>query len=111
MGWKFHLGKLTNGENVTFDDSKWEVVVVPHDWAIEGAYDKNNPSSGQGGYLPGGTGWYRKYFDVDASWSKMEVKVFFESVYMNSDVYVNGFHLGNRPYGWISFYYDPYSTS
>ena len=105
-GWKFHLGKLTDAENPALDDAKWRAVVVPHDWAIEGKYDKNNLSSGEGGYLPGGTGWYRKTFDVDASWLKMNVKVFFESVYMNSDVYINGVHLGNRPYGWISFYYN-----
>ncbi len=105
-GWKFHLGKLPNGEDVSLDDSKWKAVVVPHDWAIEGSYNKDNPSSGEGGYLPGGTGWYRKTFEVDASWLMMNVKVFFESVYMNSDVYINGHHLGNRPYGWISFYYD-----
>lgn len=105
-GWKFQLGKITNGENISLDDSKWKPVVVPHDWSIEGVYDKNNPSSGEGGYLPGGTGWYRKTFEVDAAWLKKNVKVFFESVYMNSDVYINGTHLGNRPYGWITFYYD-----
>ncbi len=75
-GWKFHLGKLPNGEDVSLDDSKWRAVVVPHDWAIEGSYNKDNPSSGEGGYLPGGTGWYRKTFEVDASWLKMNVKVF-----------------------------------
>ena len=30
----------------------------------------------------------------------------FDGVYMNSDVWLNGVHLGNRPYGYSSFQYE-----
>ena len=37
---------------------------------------------------------------------KQRVFIQFDGIFMNSDVYINGNHLGNRPYGYISFGYD-----
>jgi len=34
------------------------------------------------------------------------VSIEFDGVYMNSDVWINGHHLGRRPYGYVSFAYD-----
>lgn len=104
--WRFSLGDAKVAENATFDDSKWRKLDVPHDWSVEGAYDKGNPTGRGGGYLPAGIGWYRKNFTVDGSDAKQKFFIEFDGVMANSDVWINGFHLGKRPYGYTSFSYD-----
>lgn len=104
--WQFIKEDATGAENPSFDDAKWRKLNVPHDWSIEGSYDKNNPSARGGGYLPTGIGWYRKTFQVDKADAKKQVTIEFDGVMANSDVWINGKHLGKRPYGYISFAYD-----
>ncbi len=89
-----------------FDDSAWRVLNLPHDWAVEGDFDRKNPSGTGGGALPGGIGWYRKTFVPSADDSDRLWRIDFEGVYMNGEVFVNGTSLGVRPYGYISFGYD-----
>lgn len=43
-----------------YNDADWRKLNLPHDWAIEGEFSKDNPSGTGGGALPGGIGWYRK---------------------------------------------------
>ena len=57
-------------------------------------------------FTVGGTGWYRKAFTVPDSWEGKHVRLTFEGVYMDADVWVNGHHLGNHPYGYTEFSYD-----
>lgn len=104
--WKFFLGDVPAAKDAVFDDAQWRSLNVPHDWSIEGEYDKNNPAGIAGGFLPTGTGWYRKHFDWQEEWSGRRVYIEFDGVYMNSEVWVNGHYLGKRPYGYISFQYD-----
>ena len=104
--WKFTKGEVTSAETPSFDDAKWRTLNVPHDWSIEGPYDKTNPSARGGGYLPTGIGWYRKTFQMDKSNAKKIVTIEFDGVMANSDVWINGKHLGKRPYGYVSFAYD-----
>ena len=66
-------------------------------------YDRANPSARGGGYLPTGIGWYRKTFTVDKADAKKIFTIEFDGVMANSDVWINGKHLGKRPYGYISF--------
>ncbi len=93
-------------EKPTFDDSKWEMVNIPHDWSIEGKFDREAATGGAGGYLPTGVGWYRNHFILPAFRKGDDCWIEFEGIYMNSDVWINGHHLGNHPYGYTSFYYD-----
>ena len=79
---------------------------LPHDWSVEGPPDENAPGAGRVGYFPTGIGWYRKSFRVPASARNRQVRIDFDGVYMNSDVWINGHHLGTRPYGYIGFSYD-----
>lgn len=104
--WRFLKADNEGTEKISFDDSKWRKLDVPHDWSIEGPYDRNNPTSRGGGYLPAGIGWYRKTFSLDDSYNNKKVSIQFDGVMANSDVWINGFHLGKRPYGYISFVYD-----
>lgn len=105
-GWTFHLGDVEGAEGLSYDDSGWRKLNLPHDWAVEGDFSKDNPSGTGGGALPGGIGWYRKSFVVDEAYAGKKVFIDFDGVYMNSEVFVNGISLGKRPYGYISFRYD-----
>ncbi|MGP1435727.1 MAG: glycoside hydrolase family 2 TIM barrel-domain containing protein [Phocaeicola sp.] len=102
--WTFQLGNDSSAISPDFDDSGWRKLNLPHDWAIEGDFSKDNPSGTSGGALPGGIGWYRKTFSVANK--ELKYYIYFEGVYMNSTVYLNGQKLGSRPYGYISFSYD-----
>ncbi|MDO4933148.1 MAG: glycoside hydrolase family 2 TIM barrel-domain containing protein [Prevotella sp.] len=109
-GWRFMLADSAGMAAPGYDDSRWRLLDVPHDWAIEGDFHAGNPSGAGGGALPGGIGWYRKHFRSDASGCTF---IAFDGVYMNSTVYVNGREVGFRPYGYSSFEYDitPYVTA
>lgn len=90
-----------------FDHSNWRKLDLPHDWAIEGNFSKDNPSGTGGGALPGGTGWYRKTFTTPSDMRNGDrLFVDFDGAYMNTSVYINGHLLGTRPYGYASFSYD-----
>ncbi len=106
FGWKFTLGDPTGAEKTDFDDSKWRELDLPHDWSIEGPFQQDAPTGGSGGYLPTGVGWYRKHFTLTEDASDRSVWIEFDGVYMNSDVWLNGHHLGNYPFGYNSFHYD-----
>jgi beta-galactosidase len=104
--WRFFKGDAQGAERPEFDDAAWRRLDVPHDWSIEGPFDEKNPTGKDGAYLPAGVGWYRKHFVVPAGDAKRRVFVDFDGVMANSDVWVNGFHLGKRPYGYSSFRYE-----
>jgi beta-galactosidase len=104
--WTFMHGEAVGAEAPDFDDSGWSGVSLPHDWSIEGPFEESNPSGGDGGYAPAGTGWYRKSFHVPEAWAGRHVAIEFDGVYMNSDVWINGRHLGRWPYGYTSFHFD-----
>jgi beta-galactosidase len=102
--WRFSKGDFPAGMTPAFDDSGWRRLDVPHDWSIEGPYGAEYASGT--GYAPGGIGWYRKHFKLDAAWKGKLVAVEFDGVYENSEVWINGVLLGSRPYGYSSFEYD-----
>jgi beta-galactosidase len=104
--WRFIQKDIKGAESISFDDSEWRQLNVPHDWSIEGGYDENNPSGIAGAFLPTGIGWYRKSLNLVKIRKDDKYFVEFDGVYMNSDVWINGHHLGKRPYGYISFSYD-----
>src|SRR5215207_4256116 len=106
FGWRFAQRDVPNGPDAGLDDASWQDVDLPHDWSIEGEYREDNPAGGAGAYLPGGVGWYRRVVDVPPEWKDKRVFIEFDAAQRNSDVWINGHHLGHRPYGYISFSYD-----
>lgn len=104
--WKFALGDFPEAQTAAYDDSDWRTLDLPHDWSIEGAVKADNPAGNDGGYFPTGMGWYRKAFEVPAEWQGKKIGIYFEGVYMNSEVFVNGKSVGKYPYGYSSFHYD-----
>ncbi len=106
QNWKFNLGDMPDAKNPAFNDASWRKLNLPHDWSIEGKFSKDNPSLPRGGALPGGVGWYRKSFFLPENSRKKQVYIDFDGVYQKSDVWINGYHLGFRPNGYISFRYE-----
>lgn len=106
LDWKFKAGDTPQANQAAFNDSDWKKVQVPHDWSIEGTFDKKNPSGQMGAFLPGGIAWYRKTLDLKKHSANQQVYIEFEGVYMNSEVYLNGHHLGHHAYGYTGFYYN-----
>lgn len=105
-GWRFTLGDAPGAERPGFDDGRWRRLDLPHDWSIEATPREDAPGGGRMGYYPGGIGWYRKAFRLPAGARGQRVWLEFDGVYMNGDVWVNGVHVGKRPYGYVSFAYD-----
>ena len=116
--WKFTKGDVTGAVSPEFDDSKWETVSVPHDWAIFGPFDRNNDlqnvaitqnfekkasvKTGRSGGLPYvGVGWYRTKFDVPAG---KQVTLVFDGAMSEARVYVNGKEACFWPFGYNSFH-------
>jgi len=106
FNWKFSQTDTMGADKIAFDDTRWRVLNLPHDWSIENEFIQDVPTGGGGGYLPTGIGWYRKNFVLPKSARSKIVWIEFEGVYQNSDVWINGQHVGHYPNGYMSFYYD-----
>ena len=125
--WHFLRGDVPGAEAPAFDDADWRVLDVPHDWSIDdlpphppavdksgnlsavpyvGPFSPDAPGGPSTGHVLGGTGWYRKHFTLGAANEGRLVSILFDGVYMDSDVWLNGRHLGNHPYGYTPFAYD-----
>ena len=102
--WKFYLGEAGYAHVSSFDDSKWRQLSLPHDYRIEQEYSRSMEA--ESGYLPGGTGWYRKSFTVGKEMEGKELRIDFGGVYMNATIWVNGEQLGTHPFGYTPFSFD-----
>ena len=88
------------------DVSSWQKLDLPHDWSIFNDFDHQSPAQNEGGQLNGGEAWYRKTFKLDEKDLKKNVRLTFDGVYMDSQVYVNGQLVGHYPNGYNQFSYD-----
>ena len=119
-GWKFHLGDVETAALETFDDSAWDCVTVPHDWAITGPFAIENDlqkvavtqnfesvatlKTGRTGGLPYmGVGWYRRTIEVPAG---KRAELLFDGAMSEARVYVNGQQVCYSPYGYSPFHFD-----
>ena len=121
--WKFQKGDFENAPQTNFNDSKWEKVNVPHDWAIYGPFDKEidkqsvaivqngekvaSEKTGRTGALPHiGTAWYRNKFTISAAEKGKKVILLFEGAMSEPQIYLNGKKVGEWAYGYSYFYFD-----
>jgi beta-galactosidase len=102
--WLFSQGDFASAMMPAFDDRGWRQLNVPHDWSIEGPFGAEFGSGN--GFAPGGIGWYRKHFKLDADQKGRVVTIEFDGVYDYSEVWINGQLVGGRPYGFSSFQVD-----
>lgn len=104
--WKFFLdeSEKEDASASNYDDSSWEDVNLPHDFQITEEFSNNYEA--ESGFVPGGTGWYRKTVVFPASYAGKSVILNFDGVYNNAYVYVNGTKLGEHHYGYTNFSFD-----
>lgn len=113
-GYFSHFAKAGYGDGPAdpkFDASAWRELDLPHDWAVEAPFDAKGSHSH--GYKAVGrnfpersVGWYRKTFAVPADDLGRRISLEFDGVHRDSQVWINGFHLGRQPSGSTSFRYD-----
>jgi len=89
-----------------FDDSGWERVTLPHDWAIKGPFLETGPYGGMGRLPSWGIGWYRKIIDIPASDEGRSIFLDVEGAMSYAAVWLNGHLLGGWPYGYNSWRLD-----
>nr|WP_321376332.1 beta-galactosidase GalB [uncultured Bacteroides sp.] len=122
-GWKFARTDNPESYYPGFNDSKWQSVVVPHDWAIYGPFSSKNDMqkvaitqdgqkaamehAGRTGGLPFvGVGWYRINFKVPEFNKGKKAAILFDGAMSHARVYLNGKEVGYWPYGYNSFKFD-----
>jgi beta-galactosidase len=92
-----------------FDDSSWESVNLPHDWAIKGPFFKSEDAEVGGGMgrLPSpGVAWYRKKLDISASDVGKSIFLDVDGAMSYCLVWLNGQLLGGWPFGYASWRVD-----
>src|SRR5581483_9169503 len=97
--------------SLKFDDSGWQPVALPHDWAVALPFDphagKNQGFKPLGRAFPGTSiGWYRRVFPVPASDAGRRIVVQFDGVFRDAQVWLNGCRLGRNESGYDGFRFD-----
>ena len=129
-GWKFTREDSQQFSQSDYDDSGWQTVRIPHDWAIYGPFSINNDKqnvaitqdgqkeamehAGRTGGLPFvGPGWYRLEFKAPEFTEGKSCRFIFDGAMSNADVYINGQHAAFWPYGYNYYIVDatPYMKS
>ena len=121
--WYFHKGDIAGATKSKLDESKWQKISIPHDWAISGPFNKNNDlqkttviedgenksneKTGRTGGLPyEGIGWYRKQLMFDLADKHKTFSLEFDGAMSHARVYLNDKLVGQWPYGYSSFSFD-----
>jgi beta-galactosidase len=133
FGWRFHFGhaedpakdfdfgrhgafaksgNLIPAAGERFDDSQWQAVDLPHDWAVELPF-VNDPSLTDHGFKPLGrnypassVGWYRRVFDLPKGDDGKRISLEFDGVFRQAMVVFNGHYLGENMSGYAPFRFD-----
>ena len=122
-GWKFQKGNPENASQIKFNDTNWQNVTVPHDWAIYGPFDKEidkqiiaitqngekipTEKTGRTGSLPHiGSAWYRKSFNIHENDINKKIILQFDGAMSEPEVFLNGKKIGEWKYGYSYFYFD-----
>jgi len=80
-------------------------INLPHDFSIYNSFNSTSKSTYEGGYLDGGDAWYKKILNTTKD-NDMRYFLYFEGIYMESDVIVNGTHLATHKNGYTNFIVD-----
>ena len=100
-----NLGEDVVYTKQTFDDSAWRQLNLPHDWAIEGDFQRE--LEGETGKRPyAGIGWYRKHFTISPTDKGKQIYLDFDGAMAYPAVWLNGKFVGGWGYGYSSFRLD-----
>ncbi|MFZ0818433.1 MAG: beta-galactosidase GalA [Candidatus Acidiferrales bacterium] len=149
FGWRFHFGHADDpakdfnfgAQNreatfaksgafppvtrASFDDSAWQKIDLPHDWAVELPFEKGNPVLDRDGkptgrydlpdhgakpigrnYPETSIGWYRRVFDIPAEDAGKRISVEFDGIFRHAMVTFNGHYIGEEFSGYAPFRFD-----
>ena len=104
--WKFFLGDSEEFAKPALEENGWETLILPHDWSTEFEPKEDAPTGGGGGFATAGIGWYRKHFTLDKPSERDKFFLYFEGVYMDAGIFLNGEKIGWHGYGYGSFSVD-----
>jgi beta-galactosidase len=113
--WRFHLGTDTNAIAPDYNDREWRVVDVPHDYVIEGNFERTNrfpQVDNRGGwywmhaFLPVQPAVYRKTLDIPANAKGKQLWLEFDGVFSNSRYWLNGREIGSQYSGYTRSRFD-----
>jgi len=97
-------GEASGAAGISFDDTEWRLVNLPHDWVVEGPFSPDAKSSQ--GYHPGGMAWYRRYFQIPEPWKGKHFELVFDGVASHALVWVNGALVSRSYSGYVPFTVD-----
>ena len=94
------------------DDSKWRTLNLPHDWAVELPFVRDEEQQSHG-YKPLGRrypetsiGWYRRTFDLPKEDAARRTVVQFDGAFRSALVFLNGYFVGRNDNGYAPFCFD-----
>src|SRR5215813_9337230 len=95
-----------------FDDSKWRALNLPHDWAVELPFVRDEEQQSHG-YKPLGrrypetsVGWYRRTFDIPKADESRRIMIEFDGAFRSALVFLNGYFIGRNDNGYAPFRFD-----
>ena len=95
-----------------FDDSKWRPLNLPHDWAVELPFVRDESLQGHGykplerKYPETSVGWYRRTFEIPESDGGRRLMLDFDGAFRDTLVFLNGYFLGRNNNGYAPFGFD-----
>jgi beta-galactosidase len=95
-----------------FDDSKWRTLNLPHDWAVELPFVRDEVQKTHGfkpigrRYPETSVGWYRREFEIPASDQGRRISVEFDGAFRDVLIFVNGCFIGRNDNGYAPFRFD-----
>jgi beta-galactosidase len=97
---------------VGYDDSSWRALNLPHDWAVELPFVRDDELQSHG-YKPLGRrypetsiGWYRREFEIPASDAGRRIAVEFDGAFRDILLFVNGCFVGRNDNAYAPFRFD-----
>jgi len=94
------------------DDAKWRPLNLPHDWAVELPFVRDEEQQSHG-YKPLGRrypetsiGWYRRTFDLSSEDAGRRISVEFDGAFRSALVFLNGYFIGRNDNGYAPFCFD-----
>lgn len=115
--WRFCKRTIIGAERANYDDSLWRTLDLPHDWSIEplenqtsdkvvGPFSRESAGGFATGQTVGGEGWYRKSFIIRPEDANLRHELYFEGVYNQAEIWINGQKVYRNVYGYTSFRVD-----
>jgi len=105
-----NLGDGVDYVRLDFDDSSWQQINLPHDWAIGGPFTHSG-GGGMGRLPTEGIGWYRKKLSIPAEDAGKSIFLDVDGAMSYATVWLNGQIVGGWPFGYASWRVDltPYA--